>query len=125
MAVVKSGFSSSNEELSPIVSRTCSLATITDESSSNQVSSQQSKSLVPWFPSILPANVRSLRYKMHELGAVVDVNVYLPGIVSLAETWLNPSIGDSLISLSGYCSYRCDRSDGWGLFVFMLTHRFL
>lgn len=109
-------FSSSNEELSPVVSRTSRLATIRNESSSNQVSSQPnaSKSSVPWFPSILLANIRSLRYKMDELQAVVDVN--LPDIVCLAETWLNPSIGDSLISLmiSGYWSYRCDRSVGWG-----------
>ena len=91
---------SSNEELSPVVS-----STITDESPSNQGSSQ------PWFPGILPANIRSLRYKMDEVqAAVVDIN--LPGIVCLVETWLNPAIGDSIIFLSGYCSYRCDRADG-------------
>lgn len=91
---------------------TSSLSTITFESPSNQAASPPRKSSLPWFPSIFLANIRSLRYKMDEMQAVVDVN--LPGIVCLVETWLNPSICDSLISLSGYCSYRCDRSDGWG-----------
>ena len=100
-------FNSSNEERSPVVS-----STITDESQSNLGSSQPQKSSVPWFPGILPANIRSLRYKMDEVQAVVAIN--LPGIVSLFETWLNSSIGDSIISLSGYCSYRCDRAVGWG-----------
>ena len=49
---------------------------------------------------------------MDEVQVVLDIN--LPSIVGLVETWLNPSIGDSIISLSGYCSYRCDRADGWG-----------
>ena len=48
---------------------------------------------------------------MDELQAVVDVN--LPGIVYLAETRLNPSIGNSLISqMVGV------------VFVFILTHIF-
>ena len=70
---------SSNEEMSPVVS-----STITDESPSNQGSSQPRKSSVPWFPGILPANIRSLRYKMDEVQAVVDINP--PGIVFLVET---------------------------------------
>ena len=71
---------SSNEELSSLVS-----STITDESPSNLGSSQPHKSSMPWFPGILPANIRSLRYKMDEVqAAVVDIN--LPGIVCLVET---------------------------------------
>ena len=86
--------SSSNEELSPLSS-----STITDESPSNQGPIQPSKSSVPWFPGFSLANIRCLRYKMDEVQAVVDI-INLPGIVCLVETWLNPSICDSIISLS-------------------------
>ena len=35
-------------------------------------------------------------------------------VICLTETWLNPSIPDSLIELPGYILYRRDRPDGYG-----------
>ena len=49
---------------------------------------------------------------MDELQAIVDVN--LPGIICLVETWLNPAISDTSISLNGFCCFRRNRPDGYG-----------
>ena len=58
-------------------------------------------------PSVLSTNVRSLRNKMDELQAVVDVNN--PDIVCITESWLKPDIPDSTVRLSKYILFRRDR----------------
>ena len=55
-------------------------------------------------PSVLSTNVRSLRNKMDELQAVVDVNN--PDIVCITESWLKPDIPDSTVRLSKYILFR-------------------
>lgn len=75
-------------------------------------SSPQRSVKFPWFPGILLANVRSLRYKIDELQAVVSLN--LSRIVCITESWLNSDIVDATIYLSGFSCFRRDRPDGRG-----------
>lgn len=49
---------------------------------------------------------------MDELQVVVNLN--LPGIVCIAETWLDAAIGDSVIPPDGFCCFRSDCRDGYG-----------
>lgn len=42
------------------------------------------------------------------------VNLNLPGIVCITETWLDAAIGDSVISPDSFCCFRSDCRDGYG-----------
>ena len=61
-------------------------------------------------PSVLLANAQSLRPKMDELAAVASV--LKPNVIAVCESWLSDRVSDTEIRLSGYSSYRCDRSNG-------------
>lgn len=74
-------------------------------------------------PSILPAvfmaNVRGLRHKMDELTTRLSVDY---DIILLCETWLDDSVPDDAISISGYQMFRCDRKStktGGGLLAYV------
>lgn len=44
-------------------------------------------------------------------------------VICISETWLNSEIPDSMVSLSGYTLYRCDRTGrrGGGVAFFLLN----
>ena len=56
-------------------------------------------------------NVRSLRNKMDAL----SLYAFEYNLIAFTETWLNPSIKNENISLSGVQEpFRCDRLQGYG-----------
>lgn len=59
-------------------------------------------------PSVLLANVRSLRSKVDEVGVVSRTNNV--SVVCLTETWLDDEISDSYVGIPGYFIIRRDRT---------------
>jgi len=55
-------------------------------------------------------HVRSLRYKVDELEAVLLDN--LVDFACITETWLSPDLPTDIVDISGYACIRRDRSDG-------------
>ena len=72
--------------------------------------------------NVLIANVRSIKGKIDELCVVSSNNSV--DVVCITETWLNPSIPDSIISLPNFLLHRKDRvqSTGGGVCVFVKSH---
>lgn len=47
-------------------------------------------------------------------------SVYLPDVICVVETWLDPNIDDSEIIIQGYCVHRVDLNrHGGGILVFI------
>ena len=61
-------------------------------------------------PSIYLTNVRSLRYKVDEVAAVLENNQI--NIGCFVESWLDENIGTESIDVTNYTCYRHDRADG-------------
>ena len=53
-------------------------------------------------------NINSLLPKIDELGEIVKISS--PTVIGITKTKLDNSIGDSEISIGGYCAIRCDRN---------------
>ena len=67
-------------------------------------------------PSVLLTNARSLRNKIDELHLLV--NKVKPGLAIVTESWLNPEIDSSFLSVSNYNVIRKGRTSlGGGIFV--------
>ena len=67
---------------------------------------------------IIYFNVRSLLPKIDDLRIICSV--YLPDVICVVETWLDPNIDDSEIIIQGYCVHRVDRNrHGGGILVFI------
>ena len=66
-------------------------------------------------------NIRSLRYKMDELGLFCDQ--HKPHVLAISETWLDDSFVDEEVSLQGYNLMRRDRDCvGGGVAVYVAEH---
>lgn len=63
-------------------------------------------------PSIFVANVRSLFYKIDELGVIAST--LSPSIMAITETWLSEDTPDYLMSLPTYSLFRADRRNRMG-----------
>ena len=61
----------------------------------------------------LHQNMRSVRGKMDELNILASHCPNLP-ILAFTETWLDNSISDGEVSLTGYSIFRSDRTNGRG-----------
>jgi hypothetical protein len=61
-------------------------------------------------PRIYLTNVRSLRYKVDELTAVLETNNIEIGCIT--ESWLDENIATDSIDITNYTCYRHDRADG-------------
>lgn len=59
---------------------------------------------------LLLANMRSMRYKIDELYAVMELNH--TNIACITESWLNDSVESDAISIDNFVCYRRDRQDG-------------
>ena len=72
-----------------------------------------------YLPSTLIANVRSLVPKVDELEQTIKMND--ADMICLTETWLHPSILDSVLFLSNYVLFRKDRlsSIGGGVCIYV------
>ncbi|CAH8487279.1 unnamed protein product, partial [Dicrocoelium dendriticum] len=57
---------------------------------------------------VILSNVRSLRNKLCEVGALVDD--CRPDVLAFTETWLSTDVTDSEVCLPGYALLRCDRT---------------
>ena len=78
---------------------------------------------------LLSLNARSLLNKMDELRITVSELDFSPDIITVCETWCEPTEPDSLYSLDGYSVLRADRShQGGGSLVYIrseLKHQLL
>ena len=74
-----------------------------------------------FLPTILLAIVRSVISKVDELEVVADIND--ADVICLTESWLNPCVPDSTISLSNFTLFRKDRtfSSGGGVCAYVKT----
>ena len=63
---------------------------------------------------LLSLNARSLLNKMNELRITVSELDFSPDIISVCETWCEPTEPDSLYSLDGYSVHRAVRSHQGG-----------
>ena len=61
-------------------------------------------------PRIYLTNVRSLRYKVDELAAVLETNQIDIGCIT--ESWLDENITTDSMDIANYTCYRHDRADG-------------
>ena len=63
--------------------------------------------------------MRSLRNKVSDVHAIIHTHNI--DILAITETWLDPSIADSLLYVPGYCIFRHDRKDrpGGGVCIYV------
>ncbi|XP_044751634.1 uncharacterized protein LOC123311635 [Coccinella septempunctata] len=61
---------------------------------------------------VLYTNAQSISSKYSEL--LIYVQIHKPYIIFISETWLRPSISDSVISIPGYSLYRADSTETIG-----------
>ena len=83
------------------------------------VDSKGAQSCKPEYPVMMLTNIRSLFYKIEELEATVKIRK--PNIICVNESWLHDDIEDSLVSLSNFYIYRCDRCNkkGGGVIIYV------
>ena len=73
--------------------------------------------------SVLYFNARSLNNKIDEL--CIRCKRYNPDDVVITETWFDPSLPDSLLSIENYVILRCDRdASGGGIAIFLRNSLF-
>ena len=73
---------------------------------------------------IIHMNTHSLLCHLDEVQSFVLS--HRPDILAVSEMWLDPSVSDCEVSLSGYHLYRCDRSrSGGGIGVYVADHEYL
>lgn len=66
--------------------------------------------------TLMVVNCRSINNKIEEFGALLET--YQPDIVVATETWLDESVLDSELAVSGYTIHRRDRNrHGGGVMV--------
>ncbi len=74
-------------------------------------------------PYIYTSNVRSLRYKIDELTAVLENNNIDVGCIT--ESWLDDNIPTEAVDVNNYTCFRHDRSDGrraGGIVCYVRSH---
>jgi len=60
-------------------------------------------------PHFMHTNIRSLRHKVDELSAVIEINEV--EVCCVTETWLHGVIPTESINLAGFSCHRRDRSN--------------
>ena len=73
---------------------------------------------IAYLPTTLIANVRSLVPKVDELEQIIKMNDV--DMICLTETWLHPSILDSVLFLSNYVLFRREK-----VFAYTLTPNYI
>jgi len=76
----------------------------------DNVDNQVSQTNRWYLPTFLLTNIRSLRYKVDELGIVLQTNHV--NLCCITESWLDDDVSTECVDIEGYTCYRHDRSDG-------------